>query len=374
MAVDRAPFDDPSACAQAFRLIPDRQALIDGALWPASARSATTCSATGCRTSPTTWRCASRTSSRRSRCSQQAGKTDLEVTLQTSDIVPGFVEAATLFAEQAKGAGVNGQRQEGGRERLLRHVAALHEDRLRRSPSGRPGRSAAWYSQALALRRGLERDALPGPVVRRADPQGAAARPASTRRPTSGTQVQQIQYDEGGYIVWSNQNIVDAAGQLREGHRCRARSSTSAAGTTATSGSTSSSVETVAQRPASPVGRRRSHPSPPSSLRRVAAAALTLFVVSILVFVGTEVLPGDAASAVLGKSASPDAARRAAQLMGLDQPAVERYLDWLGGLLHGDLGNSAAGYAQGAEVPIWSQIDAKLDELVHPRRRSRRCS
>ena len=50
--------------------------------------------------------------------------------------------------------------------------------------------------------------------------------------------------------------------------------------------------------------------------------------------------------------------------MGLDKPAVERYFDWLGGLLTGDLGNSAAGYAQGTALPIWDQIKGKLSNSL----------
>jgi peptide/nickel transport system permease protein len=46
--------------------------------------------------------------------------------------------------------------------------------------------------------------------------------------------------------------------------------------------------------------------------------------------------------------------------MGLDRPAPVRYLDWLGGLLRGDLGNSAAGYAQGGELPIWNDVRGKI--------------
>jgi peptide/nickel transport system permease protein len=46
--------------------------------------------------------------------------------------------------------------------------------------------------------------------------------------------------------------------------------------------------------------------------------------------------------------------------MGLDRPAHERYFDWLGGLLTGDLGNSAAGYAQGGELPIWNDVKGKV--------------
>jgi peptide/nickel transport system permease protein len=87
---------------------------------------------------------------------------------------------------------------------------------------------------------------------------------------------------------------------------------------------------------------------------------VTLLAVSVLVFVGTEVLPGDAASAVLGRTASPEELTELRAQMGLDRPAPERYLDWLGGLLHGDLGNSAAGYAQGAESPIWDQLRPRV--------------
>ncbi|HYY74887.1 MAG TPA: ABC transporter permease, partial [Gaiellaceae bacterium] len=95
-------------------------------------------------------------------------------------------------------------------------------------------------------------------------------------------------------------------------------------------------------------------------VRRLAAAVATLFVVSILIFAGTEVLPGDAASAVLGRTASPEQLAEMQELMGLDRPAYERYLDWLGGVLTGDLGNSAAGYAAGGEVPIWDDIAPKI--------------
>ena len=94
--------------------------------------------------------------------------------------------------------------------------------------------------------------------------------------------------------------------------------------------------------------------------RRVAAALATLFVVSILIFAGTEVLPGDAAGAVLGRTATPEQLAEMQALMGLDRPPHERYLDWLGGVLTGDLGNSAAGYAAGGETPIWDEISPKI--------------
>jgi peptide/nickel transport system permease protein len=117
-------------------------------------------------------------------------------------------------------------------------------------------------------------------------------------------------------------------------------------------------TDLAAPRTAARTSRRR--PLLRFVLRRLAAGIATLFVVSILIFVGTEVLPGDAASAVLGRTASPEQLGEMRAAMGLDQPAYERYLDWLGGLLTGDLGNSAAGYAAGGESPIWDEIRPKI--------------
>jgi peptide/nickel transport system permease protein len=108
-----------------------------------------------------------------------------------------------------------------------------------------------------------------------------------------------------------------------------------------------------------PVRFARGHPMAWFVVKRVAAGIVTLVVVSILVFAGTELL-GDPASAILGRNATPENLAELRALMGLDEPAVERYLDWLGGLLTGDLGNSASGYAQGGELPIWEKIEPKL--------------
>jgi peptide/nickel transport system permease protein len=80
----------------------------------------------------------------------------------------------------------------------------------------------------------------------------------------------------------------------------------------------------------------------------------------MLVFAGTEVLPGDAASAVLGKTATPAQVAELRGQMGLDRPAVRRYLEWLAGFTHGDLGDSATGYAAGATFPIWDQVRPRL--------------
>lgn len=115
-------------------------------------------------------------------------------------------------------------------------------------------------------------------------------------------------------------------------------------------------------------GPDRTAKRPPSlarlALRRVLAGIVTLLAVSLLVFVGTELLPGDAASAVLGRTAQPEQLAEVRELMGLDRPAAQRYLSWLGGILTGDLGNSAAGYAQGAEIAIWDDIAGNLGNTL----------
>ncbi|MWD27233.1 ABC transporter permease subunit [Aquicoccus sp. SCR17] len=74
--------------------------------------------------------------------------------------------------------------------------------------------------------------------------------------------------------------------------------------------------------------------------QRIALGLLLLFLVSILIFVGTQILPGDVAQSVLGQSATPEALANLRAEMGLDQPAITRYFAWLGGVLTGDLGTA----------------------------------
>ncbi len=80
-------------------------------------------------------------------------------------------------------------------------------------------------------------------------------------------------------------------------------------------------------------------------LRRIAAGIATLLLVSILVFIGTSVLPGDVAQIILGQMATPETLAALRAKLGLDQPAHIRYFHWLGDLLTGDLGISKAGGA-----------------------------
>ena len=70
-------------------------------------------------------------------------------------------------------------------------------------------------------------------------------------------------------------------------------------------------------------------------LRRIGGGLLTLLVVSIVVFAATEVLPGDAAGAILGRNASEENLAEVRGLMGLDDPAAQRYAEWLRRPRHG---------------------------------------
>ena len=75
-------------------------------------------------------------------------------------------------------------------------------------------------------------------------------------------------------------------------------------------------------------------------VQRVALGLLLLVAVSMLIFAGTQILPGDVATAMLGQQATPEAVANIRQELGLDRPAVVRYLDWLWGAVQGDFGTS----------------------------------
>lgn len=75
-------------------------------------------------------------------------------------------------------------------------------------------------------------------------------------------------------------------------------------------------------------------------IQRLSLGALTLFIVSLIIFLGISLLPGDAAQAILGQSATPETVAALRKQMGLDLPAHVRYFSWLGGILRGDFGVS----------------------------------
>ncbi len=80
--------------------------------------------------------------------------------------------------------------------------------------------------------------------------------------------------------------------------------------------------------------------SPNYLLKRILMIVYTLFVVSLIVFAITQVLPADAAVMMLGENATPEALHALRQTMGLDAPVYMQYLHWLGHLAQGDFGTS----------------------------------
>ncbi|MBW2062274.1 MAG: ABC transporter permease [Deltaproteobacteria bacterium] len=96
-------------------------------------------------------------------------------------------------------------------------------------------------------------------------------------------------------------------------------------------------------------------------LRRIIIGIVTLFVVSVMIFVGTSVLPGDVAEIILGQMATPDSLAALRHDLGLDQPAYIRYFLWLGDLVTGDLGISKAGAGFGTVgTAISTMISSRL--------------
>jgi peptide/nickel transport system permease protein len=93
--------------------------------------------------------------------------------------------------------------------------------------------------------------------------------------------------------------------------------------------------------------------------QRLALGIGTLFVVSVLIFGGTQLLPGDVAQAILGQSATPVAVAAIRKDLNLDRPAVVRYGEWLGHSLEGELGTSLAN-----REPITQMISGRLGNTL----------
>jgi peptide/nickel transport system permease protein len=90
-------------------------------------------------------------------------------------------------------------------------------------------------------------------------------------------------------------------------------------------------------------------------VRRTLLGIVTLFVASVIIFAATQALPGDAARSILGRGATPEALENLRTQLGLDRPAVEQYLDWIGGVLTGDLGTSLA-----ANIPVTELLGERI--------------
>ena len=97
------------------------------------------------------------------------------------------------------------------------------------------------------------------------------------------------------------------------------------------------------------------HPILKLVAQRLSLGILLLFAASALLFGLTEILPGDAAQAQLGQSATPENLANLREEMGLNRPALTRYAEWIGGILTGDMGNALSN-----KLPIGEQIGKRL--------------
>ncbi|WP_425039426.1 ABC transporter permease [Primorskyibacter sp. S187A] len=87
------------------------------------------------------------------------------------------------------------------------------------------------------------------------------------------------------------------------------------------------------------------HPVLATIFKRVGLGLLTLFVVSVIIFSAVNMLPGDFGEAVLGQAATEETVAAFRRELGLDQPPITRYFQWVAGVLQGDLGTSFSGRA-----------------------------
>lgn len=92
-------------------------------------------------------------------------------------------------------------------------------------------------------------------------------------------------------------------------------------------------------------------------LRRVAFGVLTLLVVSVIIFLATQALPGDAAAAILGRNATPASLAALREQLRLNDPAWLQYLHWVRSFVGGDFGRSLTG-----EAPV---TDLLRDRVVN---------
>jgi len=88
-------------------------------------------------------------------------------------------------------------------------------------------------------------------------------------------------------------------------------------------------------------------------VKRLAAGLVTILVVSALIFVGIEALPGDPATAILGQQATEENLAALRKELKLDLPPHIRYFSWLNGFIHGDLGRSLSNQRPVSEMIGW---------------------
>jgi peptide/nickel transport system permease protein len=114
-------------------------------------------------------------------------------------------------------------------------------------------------------------------------------------------------------------------------------------------------VAAVTDIQASPARAGHAHPILRLVRRRLGFGVLTLFLVSVVIFLATEVLPGNAAYAILGRNANPTRVRALEDTLHLNRGLLDQYWVWISGLFEGRLGNSLVNHES-----VWSLVEPRL--------------
>lgn len=110
---------------------------------------------------------------------------------------------------------------------------------------------------------------------------------------------------------------------------------------------------------------RRFHPVLKFVVRRLVAGVITLFLASILIFLATNILPGNVAEVILGRSATPATVHRMEVALNINHSMPDRYFLWLDGVAHGDFGKSAVSVAEGRpDTSITSSLASPLEDSL----------
>ena len=100
---------------------------------------------------------------------------------------------------------------------------------------------------------------------------------------------------------------------------------------------------------------KRHHPVLSLLARRVPLGLMSIVIAAIIVYWATLVLPGDAATAILGQSATPERIAALREQLGLNQSPAAAFFGWAGGFLHGDFGASLT-----QSQPVWNVVETRL--------------
>ena len=103
-------------------------------------------------------------------------------------------------------------------------------------------------------------------------------------------------------------------------------------------------------------------------LKRLLLIIVSLFVASIIIFLITEIIPGDVAQMILGQNVTPDALAALRERLGLMNPAYVRYGHWIGGIIRGNLGDSLS--MQGVSIADLMYAGERIPSFLRPHRRS----